>query len=210
MMRETAESTGDAVGRYQHIPIFGASQNCVYHLYRKLRVSWRLVLGKGSHWHFQMFSATVYDTTLDWLAVFDSTVLPSVPLLPFRLVSSPEYRLCGRSLRTAIPNAFFCPTSTSSRLPRVIPCKKPVICSLEGGHIRGGYLAKGCTRLGSYSKSTRPSRKSSFISSSLSIAKPRKPEISVPVWRLRGERSNVMMSRSGCCRCPKRKVALAL
>jgi hypothetical protein len=71
-MRETAESTGDAVGRYQHIPIFGASQNCVYHLYRKLRVSWRLVLGKGSHWHFQMFSATVYDTTLDWLAVFQS------------------------------------------------------------------------------------------------------------------------------------------
>jgi transcriptional regulator of met regulon len=29
-------------------------------------------------------------------------------------------RLCGRSLRTATPNAFLCPTSTSSRLPRVI------------------------------------------------------------------------------------------
>ena len=50
-----------------------------------------------------MFSATVYDTTLDWLAVFDSTALPSVPLLPFRLASSPEYRPCGRSLRTRQP-----------------------------------------------------------------------------------------------------------
>jgi len=68
-----------------------------------------------------MFSSAVYDTTLDWLAVFDSTVLPSVPLLLFRLVSSPEYRLCGRSLRTAMPNAIFCPISTSNRLPRVIP-----------------------------------------------------------------------------------------
>ena|SRR5437667_5685083 len=38
-----------------------------------------------------------------------------------RLASSPEYRLCGRSLRTAMPSAFFCPISTSSRLPRVIP-----------------------------------------------------------------------------------------
>ena len=38
-----------------------------------------------------------------------------------RLASSPEYRLCGRSLRTAIPSAFFCPISTSSRLPRVMP-----------------------------------------------------------------------------------------
>ena len=41
--------------------------------------------------------------------------------LPLRLASSPEYRLCGRSLRTAMPSAFFCPISTSSRLPRVIP-----------------------------------------------------------------------------------------
>jgi hypothetical protein len=40
---------------------------------------------------------------------------------PLRLASSPEYRLCGRSLRTAMPRAFFCPISTSSRLPRVIP-----------------------------------------------------------------------------------------
>jgi hypothetical protein len=56
----------------QHIPIFGASQNRVYHLYRKLRVSWRLVLDEDSHRHFQMFSATVYDTTFDWLAVFQS------------------------------------------------------------------------------------------------------------------------------------------
>ena len=40
---------------------------------------------------------------------------------PLRLASSPEYRLCGRSLRTAMPSAFFCPISTSSRLPRVIP-----------------------------------------------------------------------------------------
>jgi hypothetical protein len=38
-----------------------------------------------------------------------------------RLVSSPEYRLCGRSLRTAMPRAFFCPIRTRSRLPRVIP-----------------------------------------------------------------------------------------
>jgi len=51
-----------------------------------------------------MFSATVYDTTLDWLAVFDSTALLSVSLLPFRLASNPEYRLCGRSLRTAMPS----------------------------------------------------------------------------------------------------------
>ncbi len=43
-----------------------------------------------------------------------------------------EYRLCGRSLRTAMPNAFFCPISTSSRLPRVIPRKKHVIsCTPE-------------------------------------------------------------------------------
>jgi hypothetical protein len=40
-----------------------------------------------------------------------------------RLASSPEYRLCGRSLRTPMPNAFFCPTSTSSRLLPVIPVK---------------------------------------------------------------------------------------
>ncbi len=39
----------------------------------------------------------------------------------FKLVSSPEYLLCGRSLWTAMPRAFFCPISTSSRLPRVIP-----------------------------------------------------------------------------------------
>src|ERR1019366_2182725 len=77
-----------------------------------------------------MFSSTVYDTTLDRLLVFDSTTLPSVPLLLFRLVSSPEYRLCGRSLRTAMPSAFFCPISTSSRW---MLCKKPMICSLEGG-----------------------------------------------------------------------------
>jgi hypothetical protein len=48
-------------------------------------------------------SITVYDTTFDWLVVFDSTALPSEPLLPFRLASSPEYRLCGRSLWTAMP-----------------------------------------------------------------------------------------------------------
>src|ERR1022692_1684646 len=33
---------------------------------------------------------------------------------PLRLASSPEYRRCGRSLRTAMPSAFFCPTSTTS------------------------------------------------------------------------------------------------
>lgn len=37
---------------------------------------------------------------------------------PLRLASSPEYRLCGRSLRTAMPNAFFCPITTSSRTCR--------------------------------------------------------------------------------------------
>ncbi len=68
-----------------------------------------------------MFSSAVYDTALDWLAVFGSTALPSVPLLPFRLASNPEYRLWGRSLRTAMPNAFFCPISTSSRFPLVMP-----------------------------------------------------------------------------------------
>ena len=41
---------------------------------------------------------------------------------PLRLASSPEYRLCGRSLRTAMPSAFFCPIRTSNRLPRVSPC----------------------------------------------------------------------------------------
>lgn len=40
---------------------------------------------------------------------------------PLRLASNPEYRLCGRSLRTAMPSAFFCPTSTTNFLPRVIP-----------------------------------------------------------------------------------------
>jgi len=36
----------------------------------------------------------------------------------FRLASSPEYRLCGRSLLTAMPSAFFCPIRTSNRFPR--------------------------------------------------------------------------------------------
>src|ERR1017187_1011225 len=38
-----------------------------------------------------------------------------------RLARSLEYLLCGRSFRTAMANAFLCPTSTSSRLLRVIP-----------------------------------------------------------------------------------------
>jgi hypothetical protein len=49
-------------------------------------------------------------------------VLDHLSLL--RLASSPEYRLCGRSLRTAMPSAFFCPimtslpaTATVSKLP---------------------------------------------------------------------------------------------
>ena len=33
--------------------------------------------------------------------------------------SSPEYRLCVRSFRTAMPRAFFCPTRTTSFFPRV-------------------------------------------------------------------------------------------
>src|ERR1019366_6532573 len=53
-------------------------------------------------------SITVYDTTFDWLVVLDSTALPSEPLLPFRLASSPEYRLCGRSLWTAMPKVLRC------------------------------------------------------------------------------------------------------
>ena len=44
-----------------------------------------------------------------------------LPGAPLRLLSSPEYRLCGRSLRTAIPKAFFCPIATTSFLPRVTP-----------------------------------------------------------------------------------------
>jgi hypothetical protein len=36
----------------------------------KLGVGQRVVLGEDSHRHFQIVSATVYDTTLDWLAVF--------------------------------------------------------------------------------------------------------------------------------------------
>jgi hypothetical protein len=42
-----------------------------------------------------------------WRAVFDSTALPSVPILPFGLVSSPEYRCCWRTVRAAMPTAFF-------------------------------------------------------------------------------------------------------
>jgi|SRR5438874_1419482 len=38
-----------------------------------------------------------------------------------RLASNPEYRLCVRSLCTAMAIAFFCPISTTSFLPRVIP-----------------------------------------------------------------------------------------
>ena len=34
-----------------------------------------------------------------------------------RLASSPEYRLCGRSLRTAMASAFFCPISTTNFCP---------------------------------------------------------------------------------------------
>lgn len=40
---------------------------------------------------------------------------------PLRLARSPEYRLCGRSLRMAMPRAFFCPTTATSFLPHVIP-----------------------------------------------------------------------------------------
>jgi len=46
-----------------------------------------------------------------------------------RLASSPEYRLCGRSLCTAIPSAFFCPISTTSLLPRVMPVYIKFLCS---------------------------------------------------------------------------------
>ena len=53
-----------------------------------------------------------------------------------RLASSPEYRLCGRSLRTAMPNAFFCPTSTTSFLARVIPRVDEV--ALEQHVVLGG------------------------------------------------------------------------
>lgn len=40
---------------------------------------------------------------------------------PLKLASNPEYRRCGRSLWTAMLNAFFCPISTTSFLPRVMP-----------------------------------------------------------------------------------------
>jgi hypothetical protein len=39
---------------------------------------------------------------------------PAVCHPAFKLARSPEYRRCVRSLRTAIPTAFFCPTSISS------------------------------------------------------------------------------------------------
>jgi hypothetical protein len=42
-------------------------------------------------------------------------------LSPLKLDGSPEYRLCGRSLCTAMLNAFFCPITTTNFLPRVIP-----------------------------------------------------------------------------------------
>jgi hypothetical protein len=59
-----------------------------------------------------------------------------VALTPlFRVVSKPESRLCGRlpqensgfrtkrSLRTAMPGAFFWPTSSTSRLLPVMPVR---------------------------------------------------------------------------------------
>jgi len=45
-----------------------------------------------------------------------------VATLPrFKLASNPEYCLCGRSLRTALPKACLCPTNTSCLLTLVIP-----------------------------------------------------------------------------------------
>jgi hypothetical protein len=41
-------------------------------------------------------------------------------LSPFKLASNPEYRLCGRSLRTEMPTAFLCPTSTSSLVRKAV------------------------------------------------------------------------------------------
>lgn len=38
-----------------------------------------------------------------------------------RLYSRPEYRVRDLSFLTAMPRAFFCPTTTTSRRPRVIP-----------------------------------------------------------------------------------------
>jgi hypothetical protein len=38
-----------------------------------------------------------------------------------KLASNPEYRRRGRSLWTAMLNAFFCPIGTTSFLPRVMP-----------------------------------------------------------------------------------------
>src|SRR5439155_11227996 len=67
-----------------------------------------LVLGESLHGHSRCSRQPVYDTTVDWLAVFDSKALLSARLSLLKPVSSPEYRLCGRSLRTAIPSAFFC------------------------------------------------------------------------------------------------------
>jgi yecA family protein len=57
-------------------------------------------------------SITVYDTILDCLAVFDSTALPSVPLLPFKLASSPEYRLSATmgEMSSRICSSRFCGT----------------------------------------------------------------------------------------------------
>src|SRR5215472_17046696 len=57
---------------------------------------------------FELLCLLLYDTT------------PCCPSLR-RLASNPEYRLCGRSLCTAMASAFFCPTRTTSFFPRVIP-----------------------------------------------------------------------------------------
>ena len=43
------------------------------------------------------------------------------PEFAVSLVSSPENRFSVRLFRTAIPNAFRCPMSTTSFLPRVMP-----------------------------------------------------------------------------------------
>jgi hypothetical protein len=55
-----------------------------------------------------------------------------------------------------MPNVFFCSISTAGLLPRVMPETLDIFNRRR--QIRGGYLAKGFTRLGSYLKSTRPSR----------------------------------------------------
>jgi hypothetical protein len=73
-----------------------------------------------------MFSSAVYDTTLDWLLVFDSTALPSVPLLLFRLQlhsggnSLGEISRLLRLSKTTVHQIVKVPAKSSEAFTRII------------------------------------------------------------------------------------------